>query len=74
MLPAVAKQLGPELTAFFRLRLAHCFIVVAHGEATIRLIYTAAFCRDCEEGSDLASLHAYVAKEEESLRRKYPRR
>ena len=53
------------------LRLAYIHTAVAYTDAEIRLLYTEVYCYT--DGSDLASLHKYVAQEEESLRRKYPR-
>ena len=72
MLPAVAKQLGPELTAYFTLQQAYRDIKVAHNDARIRLIFTKGFFYSNEKVTDLASLHAYVAQEEKSLWRKFP--
>ena len=64
--------MGPELTAFFMLRLAYIHTAVAYEDASIRLIFTEVYC--CTDGSDLASLHKYVAQQKEkSLWRKYPR-
>ena len=74
MLPAVAKQLGPELTAYFTLRLAHSHIKAAYNDARIRLIYTDEFFYCCKGGRDLENLHAYVAQKGMSLQRKYPYR
>ena len=62
--------MGPELTAFFMLRQAFIHTSVAYDDARIRLIFTEAYCF---RGGDLAGLHKYVAQEEESLWRKYPR-
>lgn len=70
MLPAVVKELGPELTAYFILRVAYRHISVAHYNANMRLNHMKLHLLCCSEGRDLASSQTNVAQQDEIIR--YP--